>query len=110
VVFFGSALCFRDSDARNKHVLAFERDLKIPVLAPTERFDPSGFHVYRLLGRVCLVLGGVLTVCLAVPSGVASPSWINLIVGVFLLVLGGTILYFSRERATHAVSESTGTV
>ncbi len=97
-VFFGSALFFRKEDARNEHVLALERDLERPVLVPVERFDPSGFHVYRLLGRVCLVLGAVLTLCLAVPSGDISPSWINLVVGIFLLLLGGTILYASRER------------
>ena len=97
-VFFGSALFFRKEDARNEHVLALERDLEKPVLVPVERFDPSGFHVYRLLGRVCLVLGAVLTLCLAVPSGDISPSWINLVVGIFLLLLGGTILYASRER------------
>ena len=106
VVFFGSALFFRSDDARNKHVLAFEHDLQVPVLAPAERFDPSGFHVYRLLGRVCLVLGGVLTACLAVPSGIVSPSWINLVVGIFLLLLGGTILYLSRDRAARAVPQS----
>jgi solute:Na+ symporter, SSS family len=103
VVFFGSAFFFRKGDAHNEHVLALERDLRQPVLASAERFDPSGFHVYRLLGWVCLVLGGVLTVCLAVPSGPVSPSWINLIVGVFLLLLGAVILYASRERSTRAV-------
>lgn len=106
VVFFGSAFFFRREDARNKHVLALERDLREPVLALTERFDPSGFHVYRLLGRVCLVLGGVLTVCLAVPSGPVSPSWINMLVGMFLLLLGGIILYASRDRSVSIVQHS----
>ncbi len=106
LVFFGSAFFFRSGNPRNEHVLALERDLQQPVLVATERFDPSGFHVYRLLGRVCLVLGGVLTICLAVPSGPVSPSWINLVVGVFLLLLGGGILYASRERSTSAVQHS----
>jgi Na+/proline symporter len=98
VVFFGSAFFFRYGDGQNEHVLALERDLRRPVLAIAERFDPSGFHVYRLLGWICLVLGGVLAACLAVPSGPVSPSWINMIVGVFLLSLGGAIVYASRER------------
>ncbi len=98
LVFFGSAFFFRRGDGQNEHVLALERDLRKPVLAMAERFDPSGFHVYRLLGWICLVLGGVLAACLAVPSGPVSPSWINMIVGVFLLSLGGAIVYASRER------------
>ncbi|MBP1647203.1 MAG: hypothetical protein H6Q30_648 [Bacteroidetes bacterium] len=105
-VFFGSALFFRKEDVRNEHVLALERDLERPILAAAEKFDPSGFHVYRLLGRVCLVLGGVLTVCLAVPSGPVSPSWINLVMGVFLLLLGGIILNRSRERPATVASQS----
>jgi hypothetical protein len=98
VVFFGSAFFFRKEHARNDHVLALEQDLRRPVLVAAERFDPSGFHVYRLLGRVYLVLGGVLTLCLAVSSGPVSPSWINVVMGAFLLLLGGVILYASRER------------
>jgi solute:Na+ symporter, SSS family len=106
LVFFGSAFFFRTGDARNEHVLALERDLREPVLARAERFDPSGFHVYRLLGWVCLVLGWVLTLCLAVPSGPVSPSWINLVVGIVLLMLGGTIVFVSRERSVPAVPQS----
>jgi solute:Na+ symporter, SSS family len=106
IVFFGSAFFFRGKDARNEHILALERDLREPVLATSEKFDPSGFHVYRLLGWVCLVLGAVLALCLAVPSGPVSPSWINLVVGAFLLLLGGTILYASRERSQTVVPQS----
>lgn len=98
LVFFGSAFFFRNDDPRSAPILALERDLKKPLLVPAAHFDPSGFHVYRLLGRVCLVLGGVLTACVAVPSGPFSPSWINLLVGGFLLLLGGAIVYASRER------------
>jgi solute:Na+ symporter, SSS family len=98
LVFVGSAFFFRRGDGQNEHVLALERDLRKPVLAIAERFDPSGFHVYRLLGWICVVLGVVLAACLAIPSGPVSPSWINMIVGVFLLSLGGTIVYASRER------------
>ena len=107
VVFFGSAFFFRRKSARNEHILALERDLRQPVLAETERFDPSGFHVYRLLGKVCLVLGVVLTVCLAVPSGPVSPSWINLVVGIALLLLGGVILLVSRERPMKGIPQTT---
>ncbi len=110
IVFFGSAFFFRKEDEHNEHVLALERDLRQPVLAEAERFDPSGFHVYRLLGRVCLVLGCVLTLCLAVPSGPVSPTWINLVVGMFLLVLGGIILYASRDRSTSVVQQTSEVV
>lgn len=99
-VFFGSAFWYRKGDPKNQKLLALERDLQLPVIAEKASFDPSGFHVYRLLGQVCIVLGSVLGLCVFLPSSPVSPSTINLVAGVFLLLLGVLLVYSARERKT----------
>jgi solute:Na+ symporter, SSS family len=98
LVFFGSAFWFRKDDPRHAGLLALERDLLEPVIADQVTFDPAGLKVYRLLGQVCIVLAVVLGACVALPSGPVSPSIINLIAGIFLLAMGGVLLYVSREK------------
>lgn len=98
VVFFGSALFFRKDDPKNQEILAFECDLKNPVVVVQHSFDPSGFHVYRLLGQVSLVLGGVLFVCMLLPGSVVAPSMINGVAGAMLVMLAGALFLVSRDR------------
>ena len=97
VVFFGSAFWFRKDDPKNAHILAFEADLKKPVVVRERVFDPSGLHVYRLLGRVSMILGVVLLLCTALPSTLIAPPTINAVAGVFLLALGALLMYISRD-------------
>jgi Na+/H+ antiporter NhaD/arsenite permease-like protein len=98
LVFFGSALWFRKDDPRHAGLLALEEDLRRPVIVERTTFDLSALGVYRLLGQVCIVLGLVLGACVVLPSGPVSPSIINLVAGIFLLALGGVLLYVSREK------------
>jgi hypothetical protein len=98
LVFFGSAFFFRKDDPRNVEILALEKDLKDPVLVDRRVFDPSGLHVYRLLGQVTLVFGAVLTGCAVIPGSAVAPSSINWIAGLMLAVFGGVLIYAARER------------
>lgn len=98
LVFFGSAFWFRKDDPRHAGLLSLERDLREPVIVERVTFDPGGLRVYRLLGQVCIVLAVVLGACVALPSEPVSPSIINLIAGLFLLAMGGVLLYVSREE------------
>jgi solute:Na+ symporter, SSS family len=98
VVFFGSAFFFRKEDPRNAEILALEEDLHKPVIVDRHEFDPSGFHVYRMLGQVSMVLGGVLLLCTAIPGSPVAPSFINGIAGTALLLFGGGLHFWSRER------------
>ena len=99
IVFFGSAFFFRKDDPRNAEILAFEKDLRVPVIVDRHEFDPSGFHVYRLLGQVSMVLGIVLLICVAVPGTPIAPSSINAIAGVALLGVGGGLVRWSGKGA-----------
>jgi hypothetical protein len=98
LVFFGSALWFRKDDPRHATLLVLERDLREPVIAEQVEIDYGALRVYRLLGQVCIVLAVVLGACVTLPSGPVSPSMINLAAGLFLLALGSTLIYSSRER------------
>jgi SSS family solute:Na+ symporter len=98
IVFFGSAFFFKADDPRNAEILQLESDLKKPVLSAGKGFDPSGLHVYRLLGQVSLLLGVVLVLCSGMPSTPIAPGSINGIAGAFLLALAALLLYISRDR------------
>ncbi len=98
LVFFGSAFFFRKDDPRNSEILALESDLKRPVLVDRRTFDPSGLHVYRLLGQVTLMFGGVLALCALFPGSIIAPASINGIAGVMLAILGTGLVYASRDR------------
>ena len=87
-IFFGSAFWFREDDPRNQELLQFEKDLVTPVPTEKVQFDPSGFRVYRLLGKICILLGIVLTICIFVPSSETAPATINVVAGIGLILLG----------------------
>jgi len=98
IVFFGSAFWFREDDPRNQGVLEFAADLRRPSFSEQVGFDPSGLHAYALIGRICLILGAVLVGCALLPSTLHAPASINLAAGTMLLILGGAILYYLRNR------------
>ncbi len=97
VIFFGSAFWFRDDNPRHRELLQFEKDLATPVPEEKARFDPSGFRVYGFLGIICIILGVVLTVCIAVPSTATAPAIINVVAGVGLIALGIGLYRLSRS-------------
>jgi solute:Na+ symporter, SSS family len=97
VVFFGSALWFRESDPRHAGIFALERDFATPAADEKGPVDRRTLKVYRLLGLVCLLLGGVLTICILVPATHVAPALINPIGGALLIMLGGFLMYVSRN-------------
>jgi SSS family solute:Na+ symporter len=97
VVFFGSAFWFKESDPRHAEIFALERDFATPAADDNAPTDRRTLGVYRLLGLVCLLLGGVLTVCLLVPASDVAPALINPIGGALLILLGGLLMYVSRD-------------
>jgi SSS family solute:Na+ symporter len=98
IVFFGSAFWFRKDDPRNEELLKFEEDLKRPSFSERVGFDPSGLRAYALIGRICLILGVVLLGCVLLPSPLHAPTSLNLVAGAMLLMLGGVIMYYFRNR------------
>jgi len=98
LVFFLSALWYREDDPRNAESRRLARDMQTPVVVEARAIDTSGFHVYRMLGSVCLVLGAVLTACLALPSSPVAPSTVNLAAGILLIGLGLVLHIISRDR------------
>jgi Na+/H+ antiporter NhaD/arsenite permease-like protein len=98
LVFFTSAFWFKKDDPRHRELLAFEEDMRRPVIAESAPMEAGDLRVYRLLGQVCLVLGVVLGVCVLVPGSPVAPSLINVIAGVFLLILGAFVYHKTREQ------------
>ncbi len=96
VVFFGSAFFFNPDDPRHAELALLEADLKVPVIETDVVFDLGALKVYELLGQVCLVLGIVLVICIAVPGTLIAPASVNGIAGAVLLALGAALLKYSR--------------
>ncbi len=96
-VFFLSALWYREDDPHSASIRKFEQDLATPLVGDSRRVDAGSLHVYRLLGRVCFVLGCVLCASVVLPpTGIASP-FINVVAGSLLLSLGAILYAVSRE-------------
>jgi len=105
VVFFGSAFWFKPDDPRNVGILKFEADLQTPFRAEASAVKFSGLRVYRLIGRICVVLGIVLILCLFLPSTPIAPAYLNGIAGLLLTSLGVLIFYVTRERPIEPARE-----
>ena len=105
VVFFGSAFWFKPDDPRNVGILKFEADLQTPFRAEASAVKFSGLRVYRLIGRICVVLGIVLILCLFLPSTPIAPAYLNGIAVLLLTSLGVLIFYVTRERRVEPARE-----
>lgn len=105
VVFFGSAFWFKPDDPRNVGILKFEADLQTPFRAEASAVKFSGLRVYRLIGRICVVLGIVLILCLFLPSTPIAPAYLNALAGLLLTSLGVLIFYVTRERPIEPARE-----
>jgi len=97
IVFFGSAFWFNESDPRHAEIFALERDFKTPAVEEIAPVDKRTLKVYRLLGLICLILGGVLTICIFVPSTDIAPALINPVGGALLIMLGSLLMVISRD-------------
>ena len=98
LVFFGSAFFYRKDDPHNAEIEAFAEDLKKPVIVDRKEFDPSGLHVYRLLGQISILLGLVLIGCAFLPGSLIAPASINAVAGVLLGLLGALLMFVSRDK------------
>ncbi len=99
LVFFASAFWFKADDPRHAELIEFEKDLQRPAIAEGVRLHPSGFAAYALIGRICLIIGVVLVVCVLTPSTQLAPASLNVVAGALCLLLGAVILYFARDRS-----------
>ncbi|MEX1139517.1 MAG: hypothetical protein WEB33_10940 [Bacteroidota bacterium] len=97
-VFFGSAYWFREDDPRNATILAFAKDLATPALDSSHQDVMSGLRIYGLLGRICMVFGGILAACAFLPSTEVAPASLNLVAGTMLLTLGVVAWLGTRKR------------
>ncbi len=88
LVFLISARWFRADDPKNANLLELERDLATPMIVEDEHFAGGALQVYGMIGFVCLVLGGVLSLCVLLPGSPVAPAKINLIAGGMLILLG----------------------
>jgi len=77
---------------------AFLRDLATPAYAEHRVFDPSGFAVYGLIGRLALVIGCVLVLMGFFADASSQGQIINLIAGLLMLLTGGSLVYFLQYR------------
>ncbi len=77
---------------------AFQRDLATPAYAEHRVFDPSGFAVYGLIGRLAIVIGGVLLIMAFVADSSSQGQIINLTAGGMMLITGGCLVYFLQYR------------
>lgn len=106
VVFFGSAYWFRKDDPRNASILAFAKDLATPALDSGHQDVMAGLRIYGLLGRICMVLGGILAACAFLPSTDVAPASLNLVAGIMLLTLGVVAWLGTRNRISAGESVS----
>jgi hypothetical protein len=98
VVFFGSALWWREGDPRNAGILRFAADLQRPVLVADKSVDPESVRVYGLLGTIAIVLGAVLLACTLLPSSPLAPPVINAVAGAALIGVGYILRHIARPK------------
>lgn len=94
VVFAASAIWYNRS-ARRAEIERLARDLHTPV--PDEEYvpDPETLRVYRMLAQVCVLLGGVLAVCLLLPG--QTQSVINGVGAAMLFAVSVVLFRISRS-------------
>jgi len=105
IVFFGSSYWYKKDDPRHAELKKLVIDLRTPVHEGSVEYDRTKLEVYKLVGVICFVLGGVLLLCVVVPSTPIAPSSTNAIAGVMLLALGGLLLAMSKPRSATAIPD-----
>jgi len=75
-----------------------EQDLKTPAYADAARVEGGPFSAYGLVGKLAMVLGGVLWVVSALPWS-RSGRFVNWGAGLFLMALGAALVYTTRRKA-----------
>lgn len=99
VVFFGSALWFNEKDPANANILAFARDLATPALESGREERYEGMRIYALIGRISVVLAGILFLCSFLPSSGDAPAMLNAAAAGLLLITG-----FAAWKGSRAVA------
>lgn len=97
LVFACSAVFFRADNPRHATLARLEEDLRTPVISDDPNARRGALQVYGLIGHICLLLGGVLTLCTFLPGSAVAPSTINLIAGTLLLTLGLALRRFATR-------------
>jgi MFS-type transporter involved in bile tolerance (Atg22 family) len=98
VVFFGSALWFKEDDPRHAELRLLEKDLREPAYGEKVRLQGASIGAYVLIGRICVVMGIIMIACVLSPSTLIAPASLNVVAGTMSLLLGIAILYFAREK------------
>ncbi len=96
IVFFLSALFYREDDPRSAECRRCDADLRTPV--PSDDLPPGGLRDFQMLALVSALLGLVLVACVALPSSPIAPPEINLVAGAILFVIGGLLWRASRPK------------
>jgi hypothetical protein len=98
LVFFGSAFWFKEDDPRHAELLALEKDLRTPAYGEKVRLQGGRVGAYVLIGRICVVMGIIMILCVFTPSTQIAPAYLNVVGGVMSLLLGVAILYLTRDK------------
>jgi hypothetical protein len=98
LVFFGSAFWFKEDDPRHAELLALEKDLRTPAYGEKVHLQGARVGAYVLIGRICVVMGIIMILCVFTPSTQIAPASLNVVGGVMSLLLGIAILYLTRDK------------
>jgi hypothetical protein len=98
IVFFGSAFWFNEDDPRHAELRVLEKDLNTPAHGEKVHLEGGRVGAYVLIGRICVVMGIIMILCVFTPSTRVAPASLNVVAGVLSLSLGATILYLTREK------------
>jgi hypothetical protein len=98
VVFFGSAIWFKEDDPRHAELKLLEKDLREPAHGERATLHAGNIGAYILIGRICIVMGLIMIACVLTPSSPIAPAYLNVIAGMMSLLLGGVILYLARTK------------
>ena len=94
--FFGAALWNRRSGAFAERIESLEADLRTPAHADGADLDLRGALAYRLAGRLCLLIGGLLLL-MALPVLTDEGAALNLVGGALAVLLGLGLVGWTRR-------------
>jgi SSS family solute:Na+ symporter len=98
IVFFGSAFWFKEDDPRHAELRLLEKDLREPAYGEKVHLGGARVGPYILIGKICVVMGIIMILCVFTPSTQIAPASLNVVAGVLSFLLGAAILYFARDK------------
>lgn len=96
--FFGSMPFTRRTGAFAERIMSLENDLQTPAYATGETLDLRGIQTYRLVGRLSVVIGGILLL-MAFPTWQDGSASLNVIAGLLAIGLGVLIIWWIQRYA-----------